>query len=125
MELLISEMVQGRHSLRRRHGGFQEGLHQCRPSLTRLCVELEIDTRQFRLLRVVTHPRVYHPPIPQELALQDLRKFKAGRVTRLERDREPRGYWSAVISDLASPLYCSAWVELSCVPAIALSCWFN
>jgi len=28
-------------------------------------------------LRVVTHPRVYHPPVPPEIAFQDLRKVLA------------------------------------------------
>lgn len=27
----------------------------------------------YEFLRVVTHPRVYHPPVPVDLALQDLR----------------------------------------------------
>lgn len=27
----------------------------------------------YEFLRVVTHPRVYHPPVPMDLALQDLR----------------------------------------------------
>jgi toxin-antitoxin system PIN domain toxin len=27
----------------------------------------------YEFLRVVTHPRVYHPPVPTDLALQDLR----------------------------------------------------
>ena len=26
----------------------------------------------YEFLRIVTHPRVYHPPVPTDLALQDL-----------------------------------------------------
>jgi uncharacterized protein len=29
----------------------------------------------YEFLRVVTHPRVYHPPVPISLALQDLRRL--------------------------------------------------
>jgi uncharacterized protein len=31
----------------------------------------------YEFLRVVTHPRVYHPPVPLTLALQDLRQLLA------------------------------------------------
>jgi toxin-antitoxin system PIN domain toxin len=31
----------------------------------------------YEFLRVVTHPRVYHPPVPLALALQDLRRLMA------------------------------------------------
>lgn len=31
----------------------------------------------YEFLRVVTHPRVYHPPVPAEIALQDLRNLLA------------------------------------------------
>ena len=31
----------------------------------------------YEFLRVVTHPRVYHPPVPTEIALQDLRNVLA------------------------------------------------
>jgi hypothetical protein len=31
----------------------------------------------YEFLRVVTHPRVYHPPVPQELALRDLQAVLA------------------------------------------------
>jgi toxin-antitoxin system PIN domain toxin len=31
----------------------------------------------YEFLRVVTHPRVYHPPVPAELALSDLRAILA------------------------------------------------
>lgn len=31
----------------------------------------------YEFLRVVTHPRVYHPPMPSDLALRDLRQILA------------------------------------------------
>jgi uncharacterized protein len=31
----------------------------------------------YEFLRVVTHPRVYHPPVPTEIALRDLRNLLA------------------------------------------------
>jgi hypothetical protein len=31
----------------------------------------------YEFLRVITHPRVYHPPVPPEIALQDLRSVLA------------------------------------------------
>ena len=31
----------------------------------------------YEFLRVVTHPRVYHPPVPRDIALQDLRNVLA------------------------------------------------
>jgi hypothetical protein len=31
----------------------------------------------YEFLRVVTHPRVFHPPVPQNIALEDLRKLLA------------------------------------------------
>jgi hypothetical protein len=43
----------------------------------------------YEFLRVVTHPRVYHPPVPAEAALEDLRRVLASPTVVLlhETDR--------------------------------------
>ena len=51
----------------------------------------------YEFLRVVTHPRVYHPPVPAEIALQDLRSVLAS-PSLLLLSETPRHY--AILGDV-------------------------